>query len=210
MLKHNDIISKLSDIQKIRILTNIGNISGKDLKILGIPSVKPGAVKDYYRATLPHAEELVRSFDAGLWKRVAAERIGAMVADGVNFVKVNGAKPRFSPYRKELSEDPYLASEMARASATAAAERGVMAGFSGYYLTELDVEWMDKTPSERVIREYAVRPYLDAVKKSGVGSVISSTRMPGDAYEHVNDAMCRAIEGELAGDKATLTKISRG
>ena len=36
MLKYNDLISKLTDEQKIRILTGVGDISGKDMKILGV------------------------------------------------------------------------------------------------------------------------------------------------------------------------------
>ena len=47
MLKHNDIIDKLTDEQKIRLLTSIGTLDGKDFKILGIDEVSIKKMKDY-------------------------------------------------------------------------------------------------------------------------------------------------------------------
>ena len=217
MLKYSDIISKLSDVQKIRILTNIGNLSGKDLKILGIPSIKPGALKDYCRGVLPHAQELVRSFDTQLFGAAAKQRLGQMVKDGVNFVKLDGAKPKICPYRKEISEDSYLASEMAAVSGKATTESGLMSGFAGYYLTDADVEWMDSTPSERIISEYVTRPYKSALSKSGAACVITSTRMLGDAYEGVGSQMLEGIAKdsefvvcEHATDENTVELIKDG
>ena len=53
MLKYSDRINKLTDGQKIRILTSLGSISGKDMKNLGIPTVKTGNMKDYERSVYP-------------------------------------------------------------------------------------------------------------------------------------------------------------
>ena len=54
MLKYSDRITKLTDGQKIRILAELGELSGKDMKNLGIPSMKAGNMKDYGRSRYPH------------------------------------------------------------------------------------------------------------------------------------------------------------
>ena len=54
MLKYSDRITKLTDGQKIRILSSLGNISGKDMKNLGIPTIKVGNMKGYERQVYPH------------------------------------------------------------------------------------------------------------------------------------------------------------
>ena len=66
MLKYNDLISKLTDEQKIRILTGVGDISGKDMKILGIPTVRTENMKDCQRDLYPHTTSISHAWDEGL------------------------------------------------------------------------------------------------------------------------------------------------
>ena len=98
MLKYDDIISKLSDEQKVRILTGVGNLSGKDLVILGIPKIKVANIKDYGRGLYPHANAVAHAWDDELWQDISREKTAEMLDDGVNFAIVPGAKIKLSPY----------------------------------------------------------------------------------------------------------------
>ena len=143
MLKYNDIIIKLTDEQKIRILTGVGNISGNDMKLLGIPSLKAGNMKDYCTDQYPHAASLAHSWNKTLWENIANAKILEMSKDDVNLFVAPGAKIKLSPYRKEITEDPYLASMISGAYMRAASAAGITAGASKYYIAEADVSWMD-------------------------------------------------------------------
>ncbi len=217
MLKYNDIISRLSDEQKVRILTGVGNLSGKDLKILGIPKIKIANIKDYGRELYPHANSLAHSWDDGLWQDVAKEKTAYMLDDGVDFAIVPGAKIKLSPYRREISEDPYLASRMSAAFAKGASLCNMHTAASGYYLTGGDAEWMDVEPNERILQEFVVNPYMRAIRNGGSEAVVTDKRFPNEKYENA----CAYIQEKAVGnvrflicDKATeantVDLISRG
>ena len=217
MLKYNDIIAKLTDAQKIRILTGVGALSGKDLKILGIPSVKVGNIKDFCRYIYPHSNVLSHSWDTELWERVSHARAEKMRSYGVNFAAVPGPKIKLSPYRRELTEDTYLASLMSASQARGAAEAKLMTGITGCYLTESDADWMDTRPQERIINEFVVHPYRKAALHGNASGVFTDTRVPSEEYKNV----CRYVQDGVSGsaeflicdratDETTVDFVSRG
>ena len=217
MLKYNDIITKLTDEQKIRILTGFGNISGKELEQLGIPKIKIANMKDYGKGLYPHPASLSHSWNAELWEKVALNKSLQMRDDGVNFAIASGAKIKISPYRKEITEDPYLASIISSAYMKAAAEGGIVAGASGYYVAESDVDWMDSEPNERILNEYVVYPYLDAAKDSGTDIIVTDARVPSEAYKnsctYVQNAVSDKVDFlvcEHADDSHTVDYVNRG
>ena len=217
MLKHNDIISKLTDSQKARILTCVADLEGKDFKILGIPKIKIGNMKDYDRAVFVHTTSLSNAFDVHLWEDVANEKLKTMAADGVNFVIAPGARIKLSPFRREVSEDPVLASAMSEAHLSAAKANGFVVGASGYYLASADTVFMDDEPSERVINEYVCTPYRNAVRNSGADAVMTDMRRAGGKYEDVCRKLQEGISSDvefmvcpMATDENTVELISRG
>ena len=206
MLKYYDIISKLSDSQKIRIVSNVGNLSGKDLKILGIPKIKTGYMNDYGREMYPHAANLAHSWDRDLWREITHAKLADMAADEVDCVISPGAKIKLSPYRKEPSEDAYFASVMSGIYSGTAENFGVISALSGYYLTEADVAWMDSSPSKRVINELIAAPFMKALKLGGARAVLTDTRTLTDEYMPVANDMLNAMRDKaefIVCDKAT-------
>lgn len=217
MLKYDNIISKLSDSQKVRILTGVGNLSGKDLKILGIPRIKIANVKDYGRDRYPHANILAHSWDDRLWQDVSKEKTSEMLDDGVDFAIVPGAKIKLSPYRREISEDTYLASRMSSAFAKGASICNMSTAASGYYVTPADAEWMDAEPNERILKEFIVNPYKKAIALGGSESVVTDLRFPSEKYEnacaYIQEKMvgnARYLICEHATEANTVDLISRG
>ena len=66
MLKYNDIISKMTDAQKIRLVCGVGSLGGKDFKVLGIPTLKAENIKDYLTNIYPHTAMLAHSWNRRL------------------------------------------------------------------------------------------------------------------------------------------------
>lgn len=217
MLKYKEIINKLTLEQKIRILTNVGNISGKDMKILGIPNINVGNMSKYGRDVFPHAASLARAWNPDLWGSVAMAKTCEMIQDKVTFVTAPGARVKFSPYRKEPSEDPYLASVISGTYMKAAAKMGVSVAASGYYLTESDVKWMDEHPDERIINEFLVQPYQRASEIASSDMIMTDVRFPSENYANVCHYIQSIMVGkseflicEKASAERTVDLISRG
>lgn len=217
MLKYQEIINKLTLDQKVRLLTGVGDISGKDMKILGIPSIKYGNISDYGRDIFPHAASMARAWNPNLWERVAAAKADAMMEENVSFAIVPGAKVKFSPYRKDISEDPYLASLLSGTYMKAASQRGITVAASGYYLTEADARWLDTHPNERVINEYLVQPYQKAAEIASSHNIVTDVRYNKGDYADSCQYIQRRVVGsseflvcEKASDESTVDMISRG
>lgn len=216
MLKHNEIIAKLTDSQKIRLLTGVGNLTGKDFKILGLGGIGAGNMKDYGRDIIPSFASLANSWSRELWYSTASARVDMLSAAGAGFVIAPGAKIKLSPYRREISEDPYLASELSASHLRAAKDRGMSVGASGYYLTEGELGWLDREPSDRVLCEMLAAPYLRAARVSLADAVLTDLRAPKGEYREAalrcQDAM--ADSGlricEKATEENTVSFIHRG
>ena len=217
MLKYSELIAKLTDEQKIRILSGVSHISGKDMKNLGIPCVKSGNMKDYGRSVFPHTTSISHSWDTDLWSRIASAKAEKMAEKNVSFAIVPGAKIKLSPYRKETTEDPYLASLISAAYMKAASNAGLTTAASGYYVTESDTEWMDKEPDLRVLNEFITRPYARAQRLSSVNNVITDLRLSDTPYKDCCEYVRKVIAGgtefficEKANDDNTVRLISNG
>ena len=217
MLKYNDLISKLTDEQKIRILTGVGDISGKDMKILGIPPVISGNMKDCQRDIFPHTTSISHAWDEGLWGSVASAKIAKMVGEGTNLAVAPGARVKVSPYRKEATEDPYLASALSGAYLNAATSAGVQACAAGYYVTESDVKWLDSEPNEAVVDQFLIEPYSKAAYLGGTSNKVTDMRIPNEAYKGICDHIRKAVVDstefficDKVSDENTVDFINQG
>ena len=217
MLKNNDIISKLSETQKIRILSNVGTMTDRDFRMLGIPAIKTGYMKDFERERYPHAACLAHSWNVNLWSEVATARLKQMLDQGVNLFITPGAKVKFSPYRKEVSEDSYFAYRMATAQASSVSKLGGRAVLSGYYLTESDEEWLDKKPCMRVIDNEFISPFINAASDSGACALLTNTRELSKEYGNVPEFLRAKAKGEVeyllcmeATDENTVALLNEG
>ena len=217
MLKHNDIISVLTPAQKVRMLTDAGNLSGKDMKILGIGMINEGDMKDYGRGLYPNVTALAHSWDKSIWYGVAKAKAEMILDDGKNFVITPGSKIKISPYRREISEDPYLASAISSEHAKATDDLGVISAASGFYLTKSDTAWLDKEPDKRVISEFVLSPFRKSLKDGRVNAVITDARDIGEKYEKISEFLQNGISKyadflicKKATDENTVDFVSRG
>lgn len=216
MLNNKDIIARLTESQKVRLLTGVGGLSGKDFKIMGLGEIKVCNMKEYFRDLLPHSTALSHSWNEKLWYEVALAKAGAIANEGADLAVVPGAKIKLSPYRKETSEDPYLAARFSAAHSSAAKSLGLRTALSGYYLVESDVDWMDKEPSERVINEFVTSPYYHAMESGRADAVMTDLRSLPESYKNASRDMQSSIRDgkylicEMANEENTVDFISRG
>ncbi|MBO7293463.1 MAG: hypothetical protein J6V07_05980, partial [Clostridia bacterium] len=199
MLKYQELINKLTDAQKIRILTGAGKLTGKDMKVLGLKSAIVGNMKDFKRERYPSITALAHSFDRGLLYGVAEERLIEMQRAGVSLFVVQGPKTKLCPFRREISEDPFLAAAISAECVRPVAERGLVAALSGYYLTSSDADWLDEEPNEQILRDFVEKPYRNVISAGGA-AVVTETRVPTEAYRNA----CRHLQEEIAEDTRFL------
>ena len=217
MLKYSDMIAKLTEAQKIRILCGVGKISERDVQNLGIPAIKVGNMKHYARELYPHVTSISHAWNTALWSEVATAKATKMSDDGVGLAIAPGAKIKMSPYRKETSEDTYLASLISAAYMKAAEEVGIRGAAGGYYISEADLKWLDAVPNNRVLNEYLALPYMRASEISSCGCIVTDPRTPSEAYKDSNAYIRIAAKDkteffvcERAGDDNTVKLISDG
>ena len=205
MLKYFDIIKKLSDVDKIRILCDIRALSDKNYRALGIPAVSSGEVEALCGDLYPSPKALSNTWDTALVSSVADDIFKIANAREMGFVKVPEPRVRMNPYRTSISEDPFLGSEMSKEYVGAAERAGIAAGVGGFGIYNDELEWLDEEPDERFIYEYIVKPYMDATSKGGCAVIFTEPDVASTNYKTVNASLMKLVsEGKIAKDATAL------
>lgn len=199
MLKYSDIIEKLSERDKIRILSDIRHLSDETYRELNLPVIRPASVERKCGDDYPGPSALANSWNTELIERVAGDVIDKIVKNGDNLVKLPAPKPRINPYSKALSEDPLLASAVSESYARAARNKGVASVLEGIGIRSDEAEWLDKEPNEAFLAEYLVNVYTEVSKNSSVSATLTDHHLDRGIYQSVNDHIQNKI-GSKAKD----------
>lgn len=202
MLKYYEIIKELSDSEKIRLLCDIGCLSDKTYKALGIPELNIKNLDDLGEHEYPSSYSLANTWDTELVGNVADDLYKKGLADKVNFVKVPAPRIKINPYRRAISEDPVLASAMSKAYIAAAERADVAIALPEFGLHKDEPEWLDKTPDDRFGYEMLVKPYMDATQNSKCAAVLTREDLAQDAYHTVNTRLMDMVENGRVVDGA--------
>ena len=186
MLEYKELIGKLTESQKILILTDILSLSRREFKRLGLPALKAGELDEYAKDIYPSSAMLANSWNMELVYSVASDLLWNVEKDGVELATLPSPKVKINPCRRALSEDPKLASDIAREYLAAAKSRGISACFDGYSIERDETGWLDNEPSERVIREFVFKPYSDAVKDGECLAIVTDGNLGEDNYKEKN------------------------
>ena len=152
MQKYNDIIKKLSDSEKIRMLCDISCLSGKNYRALGIPELNISALEDIDGDTYPSPTALANTWNMALTGQIADDLFQKASLSKAGLIKVPAPRVRINPYRQSLSEDPLLASSISRAYLDAAQRADAAVALTDFGLHNEEPEWLDVQPDERLIR----------------------------------------------------------
>ncbi len=186
MLKYNDIIKKLSDSEKIRMLCDISCLSGKNYRALGIPELNISALEDIDGDTYPSPTALANTWNMTLTGQIADDLFQKASLSKAGLIKVPAPRVRINPYRQSLSEDPLLASSISRAYLDAAQRADAAVALTDFGLHNEEPEWLDVQPDERFLREFLVKPYADAAEGKKCAAVLTRENIAHAEYGTVN------------------------
>ena len=172
MLKYENIIARLSESAKIDILTNLGALSDRELISVGLPSFKSGTLEQVTKGIYPPYAYLANAWDTGLVRKIAGNVGSSMLSQGIGFGVLPSAKIKINPYRSCVSEDAHLSSRIAEAYALGLKDAGVTPCISGFSIEPDEVAWLDRLPDNRIIYEYIVKPYINAMQQGGVSAMV--------------------------------------
>ncbi len=209
MLKYKTIIDKLTESQKIRLLTDISCLEKTEYRTLGIPYFKLGYLRDAEKHTYPTCYHLSNTWDIGLVSSVASDIYRNMRNSDITHAVVPSPKIKLNPCRAALSEDHYLASVLSGAYLSAAKKEGISASISEFRISEEEAEWLDSLPNNRIVNEYIVKPYAMAIEKGNCNGVITSLSSCKKGYENVNFELGRQISRHKIGESDTFSLYDR-
>ncbi len=172
MLKYENIIGRLNESAKIDLLTNLDGLTERELITMGVPNIKVGVLAQMTKTIYPSPALLANTWDKQLVRGVGEASGLYMASKGISVAITPSAKVKINPYRTAISEDPYLSAELAGAYAVGVKEAGVTPCIAGLSVESDEVAWMDKTPDDRIIYEYIVKPYMDATKGGGINVAV--------------------------------------
>lgn len=193
MLKYSELINKLTESQKINVLTDISVLFSDDMPYLALPRFKTGEFDKYARDMYPSIASLANSWDGKLVGEVATAVTENMSNNGIALAFIRGPKIKLDPYQAAASEDPLLASILTRECVAAAEGAGIHACLTDFHLNNGDVEWMDTLPNRRTIEEYIVKPFADVALGAKCKALVAGDALRGDVYSDVNQKI--ALKG---------------
>ena len=112
MLKHKYIIDRLSESQKIKILTNVGSLADEEYEKLGIPAFKLSSVEGFKQEIYPSPKSLANSWNSRVISDVATDMAVGMAANGINAISVPSPVPMLNICDTAITEDPFLSSRL--------------------------------------------------------------------------------------------------
>ena len=193
MLKHKYIIDRLSESQKIKILTNVGSLADEEYEKLGIPAFKLSSVEGFKQEIYPSPKSLANSWNSRVISDVATDMAVGMAANGINVISVPSPVPMLNICDTAITEDPFLSSRISGEYINTFRKIGMGAFLDGAYLDENGVSRLDKNPNSRFINEFVVRPIKKAVENSRCNGIIASTDIDVEKYETVNSDIIEKI-----------------
>ena len=181
MMNLTQTIRKLSEAQKIRLLTDIHSLAEPELGALGVPTVRCGSPKDVNGGAFPAPSVLARSWDGALLSDVAEAQCRILACKGIGHVFLPEAKTRVTLFGDGLAEDPVLSGDLARACLLGASRAGLSASLAGFGLTPLEELRLGTDVSRRNRYTFLEAPYTLALRGEERKCAGIVTREPSDA-----------------------------
>ncbi|MBO7344950.1 MAG: glycoside hydrolase family 3 C-terminal domain-containing protein [Clostridia bacterium] len=187
MLKHQQIIEKLTTEQKLDLIvdvTSLGKLPAPEKEFKFIKSASLNSKNDWLE--YPSFAGLVNSWDVNLIGRVTDDILARGRDLGLNLVELPDSGFKISPYSEGASEDPLLSAKIAREMVLSGARSGVATCLCDPYVKKADGVYMDKEYSPRMRREFFGLPY-EYMRKGNVKTLKLSKPESEWEYTKAND-----------------------
>ncbi len=215
MQTYTNIISQLTESQKIRLLTDFNSLIDPEMAQMGLPSVQSEHLFERMSGRFGAPEVLARSWDRQLIAEVSAAVCRYLARMGVGHVILPTARAAIGDVDTALSEDPYLSSLLALSYSEGADSARMPASLSGYGTRQgktvtckgnYKIVWRDRELCERTLQEHLVLPFERVMENGGCASVVV------DAGDVLNEKLKKTTyindEGEECEREATVLRTN--
>lgn len=206
MFTYHHVISRLTEAQKIRLLTDFHSLSEPEAESLGVPRVRSAPLHEGDGNTYPPPASVARSWNPDLVRRVSAQLCRNRADGGINHVLLPPTGSALSSDGIRLSEDPCLTGTLAAAYLAGANDAGVTATLTGYGFFPTDDCRMDTPPAARLLHDHLETPYAMAMMGGVCAGLVAEDSRPVPA--HLAEG-CTVLR-RCASEKETVTALTGG
>ncbi len=177
MLKHQEIIEKLTTEQKLALLADIFSWKkeSEDADFCGIAVSSIKELNKGEEDRYPSFEALANSWDSSLLTSVAETIVARAKKRGVNLLQLPESNVKLLPYSKGFTEDPFLSGTLSSLAVEAGIKGGVQTLISDPSLSKTDAWYSDEDIAPRTVREFFRKPFDIAFQN---GAKIVKTALP--------------------------------
>ena len=198
MLKHKDIIDKLTAEQKVALLTDTREVLDERVAAMNIPSISLGElfaenVFGEREALFPSAKSLANSWDEALFGDVARCLAHMGAKRGDNLFLLPSSNAASSAYGKEISEEPCLSGKLVAGMARKLKEFGIPYCLSAPVCTAENARYLDDEADFGVAFDRIARPFRMVERVGGASAVLLSNEVVDGSYKEANDAVFAAV-----------------
>ena len=211
MLKHENIIEKLTSEQKIALLTDTKEGYGANMDGLTIPVATMAELWAEDRgidgeARFPSERSLANSWDETLFSNVAKCLATLGEQRGDNLFLLPNAGAASSVYGRELSEEPYLSGALVAAVARKFKESGIAYCLREPMCTQDDARFLDKEADISVIYDRIARPFKMVQNVGAEQCMLLSNERAEGSYGEAN----KKLFGDIVSKADRLVEVQDG
>ena len=196
MLKHKDIIEKLTKEQKVALVTDTRDGYGSALEQYNIPTTSLCELwdensRDGGEALFSSPKSLANSWDDGIIGGVAKCLATKGAEYGDNLFVLPSANAASSVYGEELSEDPHLSGAMVAGMARRLKEAGMPYCIKEPLCTMDDARFLDKEADISVIYDRYARPFKAVYGVGGALAILKNDQETEGSYKEANERLVK-------------------
>lgn len=173
MIKHGDIIEKLTEAQKLRLVTDFAALGDDELNALGVPRVVTSdldQINERFGGKYASFFGLANSWNKDIFEIIAAD-LAYHIGGEANLIDTPSMRPKTGVYVDGVSEDPFLAKTYAESLCGGIEGAGAAACLTDCSVRESDIAALDKTITGAVLADFLINPFL-AVGSAGKATAI--------------------------------------
>lgn len=169
MLNNTDIIEKLTEDQKISLVTDISYCASDAAAMAGVPALGIAALEEIGRSfcgdsAYPSFNSLANSWNTALISQTTGDILKRSGTDKYKLVYTPSVDIKSNPYSSGVAEDPFLAAKLCGACIAAIEDSGCTACVAASALRQIDVDYADAKPSDRFLDNIVVKPFSSALR----------------------------------------------
>ena len=205
MLKHKFIVDKLSEAQKIKLLSDVRVLSTAEYTKFGIPMLSIESIYGYKTDVYPSPISLANSWNERIVGEVASDIAVSMSAEQINVAGILSPIPKLNMTDRAISEDPLLSAKISSAYMGSIGKTGIAVTLDDIFFDEQDVSCLDHTPNSRFLNEFVYRAVSNTVENKKCHAVTVGADIDIKGYENINSEITERV-ATIGGEKFVLCK----